>query len=174
MLLMVRATSEIPLSTPVRQAVHAIDPELPLFQMQTLTAAIERDQWYLHLFSKLFAAFAVIALVIAAVGLYAVMAHHTARRTQEIGVRMALGARPTHILRMVLWTGVWQMLCGFIAGLAASIPGVKLLDGPQMPIHDRSIFVAVSAILVCVGIVASWLPARRAAALDPLVALREE
>jgi ABC-type antimicrobial peptide transport system permease subunit len=104
------------------------------------------------------------------------MAHATARRTQEIGVRMALGARPRHILVMVLGRGIWQMLCGFIAGLTFAIPGVQALQGLpfDVPVKDFSVFVVVSTILIGVGLMASWLPAHRAAALDPLVALREE
>ncbi len=174
MLLLTRSAGEISLAAPVRVIVHGIDPDLPVFQVETLAAAVDRQQWSLKLFSKMFGAFAVIALVISAVGLYAVTAHSTARRTQEIGVRMALGAQQHQILLMVLWTALWQMICGFIAGLAASIPGVKLMDGLHVPLDDKSIFVYVSLILIAVGVVASWLPARRAAALDPLVALRDE
>jgi putative ABC transport system permease protein len=176
MMLIAHSSGNISVSAPVRLAVHGLDPELFLFQVETLTAAVEHQQWFLHLFSKLFAAFAAIALAIAAVGLYAVMARAAALRTREIGVRMALGARPRHILAMMLWTGLWQMTCGFVAGLATAIPAARLADGLpfDVPFNDYHVFVAISAILIGVGILASWLPAHRAARLDPMVALREE
>jgi len=176
MILILRSTAATSLVMPARAAVHGIDPDVPLHQVETLALAIEHQQWFLHLFSKLFSVFALIALIIAAVGLYAVMAHDTVRRTREIGIRMALGARPHSILLMVLWRGLWQMLAGITIGLVLSVPGVELMQGLpfDVPTKDAGSFVAVTVILIAVGTAASWLPARRAAALEPLAALHDE
>jgi len=174
MSLVVHATTN-PLPA-VRAAVQAIDQDLPLRDTYILTAAIDHQMWYLHLFSKVFLGFALIALVMASVGIYAVLAQSTGRRTQEIGVRIALGASMRNIMLLVMRSGFWQIGAGLALGLAAAIPVARFMANLPIGVSptDPSVFFAVAAVLALVGLVACWLPARRAAALDPVTAIRSE
>jgi predicted permease len=163
-------------TTAVRAAVQALDQDLPLTDVRTLAGAIERGRWYIVVFGTLFAVFGLIALVMAAVGIYAVIAQANARRTKEIGVRMALGATSRNILALILRRGMWQLGIGLALGLMAAIPAVKLLAniGLRISPTDPLVFSAIVTILIAVGGFACWLPARRAAALDPVKAIRYE
>jgi predicted permease len=160
----------------VRAAVEGLDPDLPLRDVYMLPQAIEHQQWYLHLFSKLFTGFALIALVMASVGIYAVIAQATSSRTQEIGVRMALGASARNIVALVMRRGLWQIVAGLVLGVAAAIPVSRLMASIPIgaPSSDPVLLMIVSALLASVGLFACWLPARRAAALDPVKAIRYE
>jgi putative ABC transport system permease protein len=176
MALMVRASGAAAVTSSVRSAVQSVDPDLPLDQVRTLNAAVDRQLWAVKLFSVLFSTFAFIALVIASVGIYAVIAQATTRRTQEIGVRMALGATSANILTLILSRGAVQLIAGLALGLAAAFPAARLLS--ELPLRvsasDPVVFSTVSLLLTLVGLFACWLPARRAAALQPVVALRDE
>jgi ABC-type antimicrobial peptide transport system permease subunit len=111
----------------------------------------------------------------ASVGIYAVIAHATNSRTQEIGVRVALGATLKNILMLVMKRGLWQIACGLVLGLGAAIPAARLLTSLQVfgvLRSDPAILLAVAAALACVGVFACWLPARRATSLDPVKAIR--
>ncbi len=160
----------------VSAAVQSLDQDLPLRDTWILSGAIEHQQWYLHLFSKVFMGFALIALLMAAVGIYAVLAQATSRRTQEIGVRIALGASFRNIMLLVMRRGLWQILAGLALGLAAAFPAARLMASLPIGVSptDPVVFIAVAAVLALVGVVACWLPARRAAALDPVQAIRYE
>jgi predicted permease len=160
----------------VSAAVQSLDQDLPLRDTWILSGAIEHQQWYLHLFSKVFMGFALIALVMAAVGIYAVLAQATTRRTQEIGVRIALGASFRNILLLVMRRGLWQILAGLALGLAAAFPAARLMASLPISVSptDPIVFIAVAAALATVGLVACWLPAHRAATLDPVQAIRYE
>ncbi|QNI34191.1 ABC transporter permease [Alloacidobacterium dinghuense] len=160
----------------VRAAVQSIDPNLPLRDVYMLPQAIEHQQWYLHLFSKLFSGFALIALLMASVGIYAVIAQATNSRTQEIGVRMALGANAHNIISLVMKRGLWQILAGLALGLAAALPAARLMSSLPLNVSpsDPVVFIVVSLMLALVGLFACWLPARRAAGLDPVKAIRYE
>jgi putative ABC transport system permease protein len=164
------------LALAARAAVQSIDQDLPLSNARTLADAIYHDQWYLRVFGGLFALFAFTGLLIASVGIYAVIAQATASRTQEIGVRMALGASSRNILGLVLSRGARQLAAGLALGLAASYPAARVMA--SLPIHsspsDPILFLVISVLLVAVGLFACWLPARRAAALDPVKAIRYE
>jgi putative ABC transport system permease protein len=176
--LIVRTASDPTAATSaVRAAVQGLDQDLPLFDVRTLTDAIEHNQWYLRIFGKLFAAFGLIALVMASVGIYAVIAQAAASRTREIGVRMALGATSGNILGLVLTRGVKQLIAGLTLGLGAAIPVaglMKSLPFLRAPASDPVVFAAVSLVLTAVGVFACWLPARKAAGLDPVQAIRHE
>ena len=174
MALLVRASAN-PI-TAVRAALQDLDPDLPLRDVYTLPQAIEHQQWYLHLFSKLFAGFALIALLMAAVGIYAVIAQQTNDRTQEIGVRMALGANARNIVTLVMARGLWQIGAGLVLGMAAALPATRLMAGLHINVSPSSpaVFIIVAALLTAVGLFACWLPAHRAAALDPVKAIRYE
>jgi len=173
---MVRAFGAASVAPAVRSAVQGINPDLPLDQVRTLNAAVERQLWALKVFGTIFSTFAFVALVIASVGIYGVMAQATTRRTQEIGVRMALGATSTNILTLILSRGVVQLAAGLALGLAAAIPAARLMSGLPLRVstNDPVVFSTVSLLLTLVGLFACWLPARRAAALQPVVALRNE
>jgi predicted permease len=160
----------------VRAAVQKLDQDLPLRDVYTLPQAIEHQKWYLRLFSKLFCGFALIALLMAAVGIYAVLAQATNSRTQEIGVRMALGANTRNIVVLVMKRGLWQIVAGLTLGVAAALPGARLMAGLPIGVSpsDPAVFVIVTTLLAIVGLLACWIPARRAAALDPVKAIRYE
>jgi predicted permease len=161
----------------VRATVQNLDQDLPLLDANSLIDAIAHNQWYLRVFGKLFAAFALIALVMASVGIYAVIAQAAISRTREIGVRMALGATSLNILGLVLARGVKQLIGGLTLGLAAAIPLARLMQ--SLPFlngsaSDPVVFASVSLVLTTVGLLACWLPARKAAGLNPVQAIRHE
>ena len=160
----------------VRATIATMDAELPLRDLSMLNKKLIRQQWFLSLFAKLFLGFAVIALVMASMGLYAVIAYTTGSRTQEIGVRMALGASARNIVLLVMRRGVWQIAGGLALGLAAAIPAARLMASLPIGVSpsDPAVFVIVASVLSAVSLFACWLPARRAAALDPVKAIRYE
>ncbi|MGC1293555.1 MAG: FtsX-like permease family protein, partial [Alloacidobacterium sp.] len=149
---------------------------LPLRDVYTLPKAIQHQEWFLHLFSQIFSGFAVIALLMAAVGIYAVLAQATNSRTQEIGVRMALGANARNIVALVMRRGLWQIVAGLSLGLAAAFPAARLMASLPIGVSpsDPVVFVIVASLLTMVGLLACWIPARRAAGLDPVKAIRYE
>jgi len=175
--LLVRSTGDpSSLTSPVRAAMQDLDQDLALVDVRTLAAAIERGRWFLKVFGTLFSIFGCIGLLMAAVGIYAVIAQATSRRTREIGMRMALGATSGKILTLVLRRGIWQLAIGLTLGLAAAIPAVRLLAkaGLRISPDDPWAFAVIASLLVAVGVFACWLPARRAAGLDPIKAIRYE
>jgi predicted permease len=177
MTIMVRSASDpLSLTSAIRTSVQSLDQDLPLSQVSTLSQSIEHQQWYIRTFGTLFLTFAIIALVIASVGIYAVIAQSTAARTQEIGVRMALGATSRNVLAMILKKGAWQLTAGLITGLAIAFPAARLMKSilARVSPSDPLVFAAVSGLLTVVGLFACWLPAKRAAALDPVKAIRYE
>jgi putative ABC transport system permease protein len=160
----------------VRAAVQNLDQDLPLRDVSMLTEAVDHQEWFLHLFTRLFLGFALIALLMASVGLYAVIAHATGSRTQEIGVRMALGANTRHIMLLVMKRGILQIGAGLALGLGAAYPVARLMAGLPIGVSpsDPAVFLVIATVLAAVGLFACWLPARRAAALDPVKAIRYE
>jgi predicted permease len=168
--------SSVDVTGGLRAAVAGIDADLPLREVSILNKAIEHQEWFFTLLTQMFTGFALIALLMASVGLYAVIAHATGSRTQEIGVRMALGANTRNIMMLVMKRGLWQILAGLALGLAAAFPVTRIMASLPIGVSpsDPTVFVAVASILVLVGLFACWLPARKAAALDPVKAIRVE
>jgi putative ABC transport system permease protein len=164
------------LTMQVRQAVQAIDPELPVFGVQTMNQFLAQQRWPYRVFGSMFAIFAAIALVLSAVGIYAVTAYAVTQRTQEIGVRMALGAQQGQVSWLILRQGLVQLAIGLTLGLGGALPlsGVLQTLVVQIPTKDPTTFVAIAAILTAVTVAACLVPARRATRLDPLAALRSE
>jgi putative ABC transport system permease protein len=160
----------------VRSEVAAIDPDQPVLTAQTIEQMLSQQTWPYRVFGTLFAIFAGIALVMSAVGLYAVMAYSVTQRTSEIGVRMALGAEGRQVSWLILRRGLIQMGLGLAIGLTGafflSAVMQSLLVG--IPPRDPVTFAAISVVLLGVAICACVLPARRATQVDPLVALRAE
>ncbi|HUB18857.1 MAG TPA: ABC transporter permease, partial [Acidobacteriaceae bacterium] len=145
----------------VRSAVQNLDQDLPLQDVYTLPEAIQHDEWFLHLFGRIFSGFALIALVMAAVGIYAVLAQATNSRTQEIGVRMALGASTRNIMALVMRRGIWQIAAGLAIGLAAALPAARAMASLPIGVSssDPVVFLIVAALLAIVGLLACWIPA---------------
>jgi predicted permease len=160
----------------LRAAVSSIDEDLPLRDVSILNKEIEHREWFFVLLTQMFTGFALIALLMASVGIYAVIAHATGSRTQEIGVRMALGADTHNILMLVMKRGLWQIAAGLALGLCAAFPVARIMASLPLGVSpsDPGVFAAVASVLVAVGLFACWLPARKAAALDPVKAIRVE
>ncbi len=163
-------------ATAVEGAIHTVDPDQAISHIESMEQLVSDSVARQRLESLLLGIFAVLALVLAAVGLYSVLAYSVALRTREIGVRMALGASPLQLVRGVVRDGLGLMLPGIAAGLAASLALTRLLGSLLYGVTpmDPLTYAAVSLLLLVVGIFASWLPARRAAAVDPVGSLRIE
>lgn len=160
----------------VRDAVQSIDTDLPLYWEQTLKQAVDGRTWFYRVFGTLFMVFGFVALFLASVGLYGVLAFSVSRRTQEIGVRMALGAHAPDVVRLVVRQGMVQMGIGLIFGLALAAGLSRLLQIILFGVDPRDpfIFTGIVVVLIGTGALASFVPARRATRVDPLVALRYE
>ena len=160
----------------VAAAVRALDPELPLAEVRTMEAVVDATVARPRTVSALLAAFALIALVLAGVGVYGVMAYSVSQRTQEIGVRMALGASMGSVLRLVIGQALRLVAIGVGVGLVAAGLLTRLLEGLlfQTEPLDPLTFALTALVLATVAVVASWVPARRGARLAPTEALRAE
>ncbi|UCG76408.1 MAG: ABC transporter permease [Gemmatimonadota bacterium] len=173
-----RAAGSEPMSLAggARDDVMAVDPDIPLYWVQTHQAAIEEQTWFFRVFGNLFTVFGVAALFLAAVGLYGVMSASVSSRTAEMGIRMALGAQGQDVLRLVLRQGAVQVGIGMALGLALAAllsRGLEIILFQVEP-WDPAVFALIAAVLAAVGMLASYIPARRATRVDPAVALRYE
>jgi predicted permease len=163
----------------VRDAIRTLDPNLPLYDLRTVTEHMKTAVFAQRLVADLLGAMGVLALLLAAIGLYGVMAYAVSQRTQEMGIRLALGASPGALLSMVVRQGMGLTSIGLIIGLAialgafGSVGAVRTLLPGISPL-DPMTFVAVPLVLATIAFLASWIPARRAGSVDPLVALRYE
>jgi predicted permease len=175
--LMIRAHGDpSALAASVRKVLLGVDRELPLFEVRTLPEAIGHQYWFLQVFGTLFFLFALMALLMASVGIYAVIAQNTSQRTREIGIRMALGASSSRVLALVLSRGVKQLAIGLAVGLAGAVAAIRLMD--SLPgirsTTNPFMFGLVVLLLLGVGLIACWLPARRAVRIAPTEALRTD
>jgi putative ABC transport system permease protein len=159
-----------------RSRIHNIDPELPLANVRTLDEYVYNNAAQSRVDAMLFAVFAGIALLIASIGVYGVLAFSVTQRTREIGLRMALGAQKGTVLRMIAQQGMLVSLAGVAAGLAGAWALSRLLAALLFAIqpHDWLTFAAVAAVLAMVSLAASLIPAGRASRVDPIVALRND
>jgi putative ABC transport system permease protein len=165
------------LGTAFRKSVQSIDEDLPVYRLLTMEERLDQNYWQWRVFGTLFAIFAGIALALASVGLYAVIAHSVSQRTKEIGVRMALGASSRQILALVFSQGIVQMAIGLALGLAGAFGVTRILRtilaGSVSP-TDPATFAAAASILALAAVLGCYIPARRATNVDPVVALRDE
>ena len=160
----------------VREALAAVDPDLPLYMVGPLRDVIKDDNWAFGVFGALFLSFGAAALFLASVGLYGVMSFSVSRRTRELGVRMALGANPITIMRMVLRQGLSQSLIGLALGTILALAVSSLLQAALFNVNPRDplVFVLIVTTLLITALIACWVPARRATRIDALEALRYE
>ncbi len=160
----------------VRDAMHDVDANLPVVQIITQKAQTEGTLQNEKSLSTLSTVFGILALLLACIGLYGIAAYTVAARTREIGIRMALGARPDNVYRMVVGQGMRLALTGVMVGLASAFVVSRVLASLLFGISgaDSLVYVGVSLLMVLVALAACYLPARRAARVDPMIALRNE
>jgi predicted permease len=168
--------SPLALAGSMRAALRRVDPEVPAAQLRAMDEVVgaslasrRRDVW-------LMGAFAALALAVAAIGVYGVIAYHVVQRRREIGLRIAVGAEAGDVMRLVLRQGTWLAGAGILAGVPAALLATLALRPLLYDVtpHDASVFAAVPVLLLVVAVLACALPASRAARIDPAVALREE
>lgn len=162
--------------TAVRQRVHELDAELPVSTVRTMDQWVANNAARPRLNTVLLGTFACVALLIAAIGIYGVLAYSVNLRTREIGVRMTLGAQPAGVLRMVVREGMAMGLAGISAGLLGALAASRALTSMLFGVEarDPAIFALVAGVLVIVALGACYVPARRATRVDPVVVLRYE
>ena len=177
MTLLVRANGDPKsLTATVRQQVQALDPNLPLFNVVTLSENIDISLFPARFGALLLGGFGLLALVLATVGIYGVMSYTVSKRTHEIGIRMALGAQASNVLRLVVGQGLLLALIGVGVGLAGAFALTRVVKSflYGLGATDLVTFAAISLLLFLVALAACFIPARRATKVDPLVALRYE
>jgi putative ABC transport system permease protein len=160
----------------VREAVHSVDPDLPIANFATLTTLVDTSLTADRLAMLLLSAFGMLALILSAIGMYGVISYSVMQRTPEIGIRIALGARRTQILVMVLGQGCRLACAGIAIGLTAALTTTRLMTRFLYGVQptDPTTFAAVSLLLVAVALLACYVPARKAMKVDPMIALRRE
>jgi putative ABC transport system permease protein len=164
------------LASALRNAIAQVDPELPLARVMSMSTVIDRQKSGNPFFTRVLASFAVLALILAAIGIYGLIAYSVGQRTHEIGIRIAMGAGTPNVLRMILWEGMKMTASGAAIGVVLALPLPKIFDAIFYGLHlrePRLYFIVPMAILV-VAMLATYIPARRATRVDPMVALRFE
>jgi putative ABC transport system permease protein len=160
----------------LRREVLAVDREQPLFDLRSMDDVLYESVWKQRFSMVLLNIFALVALVLSAVGIYGVMAYQVAQRTREIGIRMALGARPLQILKLVLGRATVLSVIGVLIGGAGAFAFTRVLEGLlyNVSMTDPATFALTALLLVGVGVIASYIPARRALRIEPTIALKSE
>jgi predicted permease len=160
-----------------RTEVAALDPNKGLYELSPLPGITEAGLFGERIAASLLTALGVLALSLAAIGLYSVMAYAVSERTQEIGIRMALGAQPRQVLRLVLRQGMAMAVAGIAIGAGGALVSARLLAtllGPSMSTAEPAVFAAAALCLILIALMASYIPARRATRVDPITALHSE
>jgi hypothetical protein len=168
-----RATSLAPI---IRSAMHELDPDIPIADLRPLAELLGESLARRRFFASLLGVFGVLALVLGGVGVYGVMSHLVTSMLPDAGVRLALGATPSAVLRRALWRGFAPAALGLVIGLFGALASARLLRGLLFgvePIHPPT-YATVAIVLATVALLATWLPSRRAAKLDPLSVLRTD
>jgi putative ABC transport system permease protein len=164
------------LITAVRDAVRSIDPEQPIAEIASLQQMIAQDQSARRLNTTLLTFFALLAVVLAMIGIYGVTAYAVAQRTREFGVRVALGARPSDVVRLVVGENAGLVGAGIVAGIGIALITSKILSSLLFGVGRMDVltFFGTALLLALVALAATLIPARRALRVDPVVALRTE
>ena len=164
------------LAPAVRGLISSLDKDLPVYRVTTMEELVAGSMAQRRFSMLLLGTFALIALLLAAVGLYGVIAYSVTQRTHEIGLRMALGAQPGDVFKMVLGQGMMLALIGVAVGLAGAFVLTRLMQSMLFGIEptDPATFASIAVLLTCVALVACYIPARRATKVDPVVSLRYE
>jgi ABC-type antimicrobial peptide transport system permease subunit len=159
----------------IRREIQAIDSGLPVFNIYSMNSVLDRSLASRRFSANLVGGFAGLALLLASIGIYGLLAYMVGQRSREIGIRMALGASTGDILRMFLRKGVLLAGAGIVVGLAVSASTVSMMASLLYGVRplDPIVFLAVPLLLFVVAFLASYLPARRATKVDPMIALRE-
>jgi putative ABC transport system permease protein len=160
----------------VREQIRLSDPSLPLFQIRTMEDLRQFSFWRYKVFSWMFSSFGFVALLLASIGVYGVLAYSVSQRRQEIGVRVALGAGRADVMRLVVGQGVRLALVGILVGVVLALGVTRLIKTLlyNVTASDPASFALVAVFLAVVALLASYIPARRALAVDPIIALRNE
>jgi len=164
------------LAPSLQKVVQSLDRDLPMIDLRTQQEQVEASMQFERLFASLTAGFGVLALALACVGIYGVMAYSVANRTNEIGIRLALGAQPGQVRGMILRESTWLALAGIVVGVGAALALARVVKSMLYGIqpYDPVTFGAGVLILMAVALAAGWVPARRAAGVQPMEALRHE
>ena len=164
------------LTAPVRQVLREMDPAVPVYDVATLPALVEKASAQRLFVMRLLAAFAVVAVLLAAIGLYGVVSYGVSQRTREVGVRVALGAQRRDVMKLILSGGFALVALGLLIGLATALAATRFMDALVFGVSpvDPLTFGGAAAVLAVVALAAHWLPVRRALQIDPAAALRAE
>jgi putative ABC transport system permease protein len=170
------AADPLAMAATLRKTVETFDPSLPVFQLKALTEQVDEIVFSDRLLTFFSLCLALLAALLAAVGLYGVMAYVVARRTREIGIRMALGATQTNVSWLVLREVIRMSAAGLAAGLVAAYAIGRLIESQLFGVKasEPAVFLVAASVLASVALVAGWLPAHQAASVDPMIALRHE
>jgi putative ABC transport system permease protein len=174
--ILVRAAGAAALTPQIREAIRASDPTLPVFSASSMEELRRKGFWQYALFGQMFGTFGVLALLLAVVGVYGVLSFTVSQRTQEFGVRMALGAEPGDVRRMMILQALRLAAVGIGLGVAGAFGVTRLISSLLYDVKptDPLSFAGVIALMLAVAVTAAYLPARRATQVDPMIALRAD
>jgi putative ABC transport system permease protein len=160
----------------VRGILHELEPNVPLASVESMEEILSGSIRDVRFRARLLLSFAGVAAMLAVIGLYGLLAYSVARRSRELGIRIALGARSLEVFRLVVRQGMWLVIPGVLVGLAGSFAATRFVSSLLFEVGptDPTVFVAVTVALVVTGFVACALPARRATRVDPITALRND
>lgn len=174
--LVVLASNPTALIPVLRRELRSLDPDQALSAVRSMESVIEEAIWAWRFFAQLFWTFAIIAVILAAVGVYGVISYSVARRAPEVGIRMALGAKGPDVAMMILRQATRIIAAGLAVGLLAAVGLSRVMKGILYEVDalDLPTFIAVTLFLAITAVLAAYLPARRAGRVDPVTALRRE
>ena len=169
------AGDPLALAPAVRRVLRDVAPDAPVYDVRTLPSRVADASAYARFSAMLLALFAVMALVLAAIGVYGVISFAAGQRTREIGLRVALGASPGSVVRLVVGQGLEIALAGLVVGLAGALVATRVLGSMLYDVAptDPTTYAGIVVLLVAAVLLASWIPARRAAGIQPMEALRD-
>jgi predicted lysophospholipase L1 biosynthesis ABC-type transport system permease subunit len=171
-----RFVSADTLANPIREAIQRVDPELPVFSVQTMSNVVKRSMARTGIFSALLAVFASVGLALAGIGVFSVVSYSVGRRVREVAVRMALGGTPRKVVALIMRQGLIPVAFGFLLGTATALAFTRVLTNRLYGIaaHDPATYAGVAFLILSIAALAIWLPARRAASVEPMAVLRSE